>query len=91
MPGHRYKPAEYALQRIVESFGNLLFELAEHRLTHPYAVVYRYCELENIDYLVLRYHNTGALPFEEFSEEWLNDREIRFTPISETATGTVSI
>ena len=91
MPGHRYTPAEYALQRIVESFGNLLFELAEHHLTHTDAVVYRYCELENIDYLVLRYLNTGALPFEEFSEEWLYDGEIWFTSISETVTGTVSI
>ena len=75
MPGHRYTPAEYALQRIVESFGNLLFELAEHCLTHTYAVVYRFCELENIDYLALRYLNTGILPFEEFSEEWLFDGE----------------
>jgi len=76
MPGHRYTPAEYALQKIVESFSNLLFELAEHRLTHTYAVVFRFCQLENIDYLVLRYLNTGALPYEEFSEEWLHDREI---------------
>jgi hypothetical protein len=26
-----------------------------------------------MDYLVLRYLNTGALLFEEFSEEWLYD------------------
>jgi hypothetical protein len=53
----------------------LLFELAEHHLTHAYAVVFRTCQLKNIDYLVLRYLNTGALPFEEFSVEWLFNGE----------------
>jgi hypothetical protein len=62
MPGHRYTLAEYTLQRVVKSFGNLLFELAEHHLTHTYAVVFRFCQLESIDYVVLRYLNTGALP-----------------------------
>jgi hypothetical protein len=76
MPGHQYTAAEYALQKVIESFGNFLFELAEHHLTHTYAVVFRFCELENIDYLVLRYLNTGALPFEEYSKEWLFDGEV---------------
>jgi len=76
MPGHQYTPAEYALQKIVESFGNLLSELAEHHLTHTYAVVFHFCELENIDYLVLRYLNTGALPFEEYSDEWLFEGKV---------------
>jgi hypothetical protein len=71
MPGHQYTQAEYTLQKVVESFGNLLFELAEHHLTHTYPVVFRFCQLENIDYLVLRYLSTGVLPFEECSEEWL--------------------
>jgi hypothetical protein len=76
MPGHQYTQAEYALQQKVESFGRLLSELAEHRLNHTYSVVFRWCQLEDIDYLVLRYINTGALPFEEFSEEWLFDGEV---------------
>jgi hypothetical protein len=76
MPGHQYTPAEYALQQKVESFGRLLSELEEQRLHHIYAVVFLFCQLENIDYLVLRYLNTGALPFEEFSEEWLFDGEV---------------
>ena len=75
MPGHQYTHAEYALQKVVMSFGNLLFKLAEHHLTHTYAVVFRFCELETINYLVLRYLNTGALPFEEFSKEWLSNGE----------------
>jgi hypothetical protein len=75
MPGHQYTQTEYALLKVVESFGNLLSELPEHHLTHTYAVVFCFCQLENIDYLVLRYLNTGDLPFEECSEEWLFDRE----------------
>jgi hypothetical protein len=76
MPGHQYTPAEYAVQQKVESVARLLSELAEHRLTHTYAVVFRFCQYENIDYLVLRYLNTGALPFVEFSEQWLFDGEV---------------
>jgi hypothetical protein len=75
MSGHRYTQTEYALQRVVKSFGLLLYELAEYHLTHTYTVVFRFCQLENIDYLVLSYLNTGDLPFEEFSEEWLFDVE----------------
>jgi hypothetical protein len=76
LPGDQYTPAEYALPRIVESFGNLLFALAEYQLTHTYAVVFRFCQLENIDFLVQRYLNTGTLPFEEFSEPWLFDDKV---------------
>jgi hypothetical protein len=75
MPGHQYTQAEYTLQKSVESFGNLLFELEEHCLTHIYAVVFGFCQLENIDYLVLRCLNTGALPYKEYSKEWLFDGE----------------
>jgi hypothetical protein len=76
MPGHYYTQAEYALQRVVDSFGNLLFEMADNRLTHTDAVVFRFCQLESIDFLVLRYLNTGALPFKEFFEEWLYDDKV---------------
>ena len=69
MPGHRYTPYEYALHRIVEVFGGLLFALQEHNLHHTYQVVFRFLQLENLDYLVLRYLNTGLLPFEEYSED----------------------
>jgi hypothetical protein len=76
MPRHHYTPAEYALQRVVESFGHFLLESTEHQLTRTYAVVFRFCQLENIDYLVLGYLNTSDLPFEEFSEVWLFDGEV---------------
>jgi hypothetical protein len=73
MPAHQYTPAEYALEKIVESLGTLLFELAEHNLTHSYTVVLCFCQGENIDFVVLQNLKTGALPFEEFSEEWFFD------------------
>jgi len=50
--------------------------LAEAGLTCTYRDVFHFCELENINYLVLRYLNTGALPYEEWAEEWLHNREV---------------
>jgi len=91
MPGHQYTPGEYPLQRIVESFGNLLFALAEHSLTHTYTVVFHLCQLQNIDYIVLRYLNTGALPFVELCNEWSFDGEAKSSSTSEMGIGIVSI
>jgi len=76
MPGHRLTHSEYALQQVVEQFSNLLFSLNEQCLTRTYQAVFRFCELEGIGYLALIYLNTGALPFQEFSEEWLFDGEV---------------
>jgi hypothetical protein len=76
MSGQQLTQSKYALQQVVELFGNLLIQLEEAHLTHIYQTVFRFSELENIDYLVLRYLNTGALPFEEWAEEWLFDGEI---------------
>jgi hypothetical protein len=87
MPEHQYTPAEYALQKIVKSFGKLLFAFDEHHSTHTYAVVFRFCQLENIYYLVLRCLNTGALPFQEYSKEWLYDGKVWSLSISDTASG----
>jgi len=75
MPGHHYTPAEYALQQEVNAFGKLLVELEDHGLTHIYWVVFLFSKYENIGYMVLRYLNTGTLPFREFSEDWLFDGE----------------
>jgi hypothetical protein len=76
MSGARLSQSEYALQQVVVLFGELLIQLDEAGLTHTYRDVLRYCELENINYLVLRYMNTGAGPYEEFAEEWLHDGEV---------------
>jgi hypothetical protein len=76
MAGHQYKPAEYALQQVVERFGIMFSELAKHNVTHTCVVVFLFSQIENINYLVLRYLDTGALPFEEFSKVWLHNGEI---------------
>jgi hypothetical protein len=76
MSGQHLTQSEYALQQVVELFGNLLIQLEEAHITHTYQTVFRFCQLENIDYLVLRYLNTGALPFAEWAEEWHLDGEI---------------
>ena len=76
MSGRRLSPSEYALQQVVVRFGEVLIQLDEAGLTHTYRDVLRYCELENINYLVLRYVNTGAGPYEEWDEEWLHDGEV---------------
>jgi len=76
MSGRHLTQSEYALQQVVVLFGDLLSQLEEARLTHTYQVVFRFCKLEGIDYLVLRYLNTGASPFEEWAEEWLHIWEI---------------
>jgi len=76
MSGQRLSQSEYALQQGVVLFGELLIQLDEAGLTHTYQDVLRYCELKNINYLVLRYVNTGAGPFEEWAEEWLHNGEV---------------
>jgi hypothetical protein len=76
MSGQRLSHSEYALQQTVVLFGELLIQLNEAGFTRTYRDVLRYCELENINYLVLRYVNTGAGQFEEFAEEWLHDGEV---------------
>ena len=91
MSGGHLTQSEYALQQIVGIFWELLSQLAEARLTHIYRVVFHFCQLENIDYLVLRYLNTGAWPFKEWADEWLHDGEIWSSYTSETVCGEDSI
>jgi hypothetical protein len=47
----------------------------------------RYYELENINNLILRYMNTGAGRYEEWSEEWLHDDEVFSSYTIETDCG----
>jgi hypothetical protein len=76
MSGASLSPYEYALPKVVILFGELLIQLDEAGLTHTYRDVLRYCEFKNIQYLVLRYVNTGAGPYEEFAEKWLHNGEV---------------
>jgi hypothetical protein len=76
MLGPELTQSEYALQQTVVIFGELLSQLAEAHSTHTYRAVFCFCKLKDIDYLVLRYLITGSAPFEEWTEEWLHDREV---------------
>jgi hypothetical protein len=71
MSGAHLLPYQYALHKVFVLFGELLIQLDEADFTYTYCDVLRYCELENIHYLVLRYVNTGAGPYEEWAEHWL--------------------
>jgi hypothetical protein len=48
----------------------------EAGLTRTYQDILHFGMLENIDYLVLRYLNTGASKFEKWLEDWLHDGEV---------------
>jgi hypothetical protein len=76
MSGRHLKQSKYPLQQVVELFGTLLSQLAYAGLTRTYRDVFRFCEIENTDYLVLRYLNTGALPVEEWAKPWLYEGEV---------------
>jgi len=75
MSGAHPSPYEYALHKVVVFFGELLIQLAKAGLTHTNRDVLRYCQLENIHFLVLRFVNTGAGPYEVWAEDWLYEGE----------------
>ena len=52
MSGPPLTQSEYALQQSVVLFGDLLFELEETHLTYTYQIMFHFCQLEGIDYLV---------------------------------------
>jgi hypothetical protein len=87
MPGHQLTQSEYALQRSVESFGNLLFTLEELHLNHIYMAVFQFYKLKNIMLLVMRYLNTGVVPFKKYSKDWSFDGKELLTSTSEIVTG----
>jgi hypothetical protein len=91
MSGAQLSPYEYALNKVIVLFGVLLIQLDEAGLTRTYRDVLRYCELENIHYLVLRYVNTGAGPYEEWAEERLHEVEVLSSYNKETGFGGDSI
>jgi len=76
MSGERLTQSEYALQQVVVLFGELHIQLDKAGWTGTYRDIIRFCELHNIDYLVLRYLNTGAPPLKEFAEKWLHSGEV---------------
>jgi len=67
---------QYAHQKNVEHFGDLIVQLDEQALTHISRVVWLFVISISIGYTVHRYVSTGLLPFEEYSEEWLHPGEV---------------
>ena len=76
MAGQRLIQSEYVLQHSVMSFRDLIYQLVDAGIIRTYQDVLGYCVLESMDYLVLRYLNTGGLTFEKWAEEWLPDGEV---------------
>jgi len=44
--------------------------------TRTYREDFLFGEQEDIYYLILRYLNTGGLPFKELAEEWLHEGDV---------------
>jgi hypothetical protein len=69
--------AQYAHQRVVATFSDLITYYNERGLTHIFRT--RSCSaiIEGVEYEVRRYIATGALPYEEWSEErpWTDEEE----------------
>jgi len=76
MPRNWLNQHEYALLRVVQAYGYVLYKLAKHHWTNTYGVVYHFCELQNIAYLVVTHLNTGVLWSEYFTPECLFNREV---------------
>ena len=71
MPGHRLTRSQYAHQKNVEHFGDLIVQLDEQTLTHTSCVVWHVAISIGIGYPVHRYVSTGLLPFENYSDACL--------------------
>jgi hypothetical protein len=73
MSGRQLTQSEYARQQLIVLFGERLSQLEKAGLTRTNPDVLGFCELENINFLVLRYLNTGQSPFKEWAKEWLHE------------------
>jgi len=71
MSGHRLTLVEYTLQNNVETFSDLIFPLDEECSTYISSTECLFTHSIGIDFLVRWSLSTGALPLEEFLEEWL--------------------
>jgi len=54
MSGRHLTQSKYRLQQILVPFGDFLLQLAKAQLTHTYPVACRFCQLKNIEYLLLQ-------------------------------------
>ena len=79
MPGLRLTQSQYAHQRDVKTFGDLIFDFEGYCLIHISRVIPQYPILEGICYKVHRYLSLGLRPFKEFSENYLFPGEAWFS------------
>jgi len=71
MPGHVLTQSQYAHQKLIKHFGDLIAQLDKESLTHTSRSVWHFVITSNTDYPVHGSVSTGLLPIEEFSEDWL--------------------
>lgn len=72
MSRFRLTLSQYTVKKNVELFGDLTFQLEEKRIVHISIVVHCLTESIGISSLVHQNFFTGLLPFEEYSEDWLD-------------------
>jgi len=74
-----WKPTDcqYAHQRVVETFGDLIIHYNKRGFTHISQALSYSAIIEGVGYDVHRYSTTGPLPYEEWSEEqpWTEEEE----------------
>jgi len=71
MPGPRLTQSQYAHQKSVEHFRDLIVQPKEQHLRHISRVEWHFVISIVIGYPVHQYRSTGLLPFEEYLEDWL--------------------
>jgi hypothetical protein len=65
----RLTHSEYAHQKVVPTFGNFVQYYKKQGLTPISRIILLLAIIEVVGYEVHRYITTGALPYEEWSEE----------------------
>jgi len=76
IPGLRLSPPQYAHQKNVEHFGDLIVQLEEQSWTHITQVVWLFVISISIGNPVHPYTSTGLLAFKEFSKAWLHPGKV---------------
>jgi len=77
MSSKRLTHSQYAHQKAIETFSNLVTYLKEEGLTHISQTHLYSAIIQGIGYKVHRHITTGLLPFKQFSDEqpWTDEEE----------------
>ena len=73
----RLTHSQYAHQRVIATFGDLIQYYNQQGLTHSSRALSYSAIIEGVGYEVHRYITTHVLPYEDWSEErpWINQEE----------------